>query len=105
MYEGNVEVEELLDWVRAMDKHFDYKYIEEDKMVKHVVTRLKVHPALWWDELQADHRCKRNHKSKSWDRMVANLKEYFIPKHYQINLFKRLQNLRWKTLSVKEYTE
>jgi hypothetical protein len=41
-----------------MDKYLDYEDIEEEKMVKHAVTRLKVHEALWWDELQADHRCK-----------------------------------------------
>jgi hypothetical protein len=29
MYEGNLEVEELLDWVQAMEKYFDYEYIEE----------------------------------------------------------------------------
>ena len=37
--------------------------------------------------------------------MVAKLKAKFIPKDYQINLFRRLQNLRQKSLSVKEYTE
>jgi hypothetical protein len=62
MYEGNLEVEELLDWVRAMDKYFDYEDIEEDKMVKHAVTRLKGHATLWWDELQAERR--RNGKQK-----------------------------------------
>jgi hypothetical protein len=62
MYEGNLEVEELLDWVRAMEKYFDYEDIEEDKMVKHAVTRLKGHATLWWDELQAEHR--RNGKKK-----------------------------------------
>jgi hypothetical protein len=62
MYEGNLEVEELLDWVRAMDKYFDYEDIEEDKMVKHAVTRLKGHATLWWDELQAERR--RNGKKK-----------------------------------------
>jgi hypothetical protein len=63
-------------------------------MVKHAVTILKGHATLWWDELQADHRCKGKKKIKSWDRMVAKLKEKFIPKDYQINLFRRLQNLR-----------
>jgi hypothetical protein len=62
MYEGNLEVEELLDWVRVMDKYFDYKDIEEDKMVKHVVIRLKGHAALWWDELQDE--CRSNGKKK-----------------------------------------
>jgi hypothetical protein len=37
--------------------------------------------------------------------MVAKLKENFIPKDYQINLFRRLQNLRYKRLSVEEYPE
>jgi hypothetical protein len=51
MYEGILEVEELLDWVCSMDKYFDYEDIEEDNMVNHVVTRLKGHATLWWDEL------------------------------------------------------
>jgi hypothetical protein len=69
------------------------------------VTRLKGHATLWWDELQADRRRKGKSKIKSWDRMVAKLKDKFIPKDYQLNLFRRLQNLRQKGLSVKEYTE
>jgi hypothetical protein len=37
--------------------------------------------------------------------MVAKLKDKFTPKDYQINLFRRLQNLRQKGMTVKEYTE
>jgi hypothetical protein len=105
MYEGNLVVEELLDWVRAIDKYFDYEDIEEDKMVKYAVTRLKGHAALWWDELQVE--CRRNgkQKNKNWDSMVAKLKAKFISKDYQINLYRRLQNLKQRGLSVKEYTE
>jgi hypothetical protein len=58
MYEGNLDIEELLDWFRALDKYFDYEDIEEDKKVKHVVTRLKGYATLWWDELQAHRHCK-----------------------------------------------
>jgi hypothetical protein len=50
-YEGNMDAEELLDWIRALDTYFDYEDIEEDKKVKHAVTKLKGHAALWWDEL------------------------------------------------------
>jgi hypothetical protein len=85
--EGNLDVEELLDWFRAMDKYFDYEDVEEDKKVKHVVTRLKGHVALWWDELQADMHCKGKQRIKNWDRMVAKMKAKFIPRDYQINLF------------------
>jgi hypothetical protein len=52
-----------------------------------------------------DRRSKGKQNIKSWDRMVAKLKEKFIPKDYQINLFRRMQNLRQKGMTVKEYTE
>jgi hypothetical protein len=90
MYEGNLDVEELLDWFTSLDKYFDYEDVEEDKKVKHVVTRLKVHAVLWWDELQANSRCKGNKRIKIWDRMVANMKSKLIPRDYQINLFWRM---------------
>jgi hypothetical protein len=51
VYEGNMDVEELLDWIRALDTYFDYEDIEEDKKVRHAVMRLKGHETLWWDEL------------------------------------------------------
>jgi hypothetical protein len=34
MYEGNLDVEELLHWVRSMEKLFDYEDVDEDKKVK-----------------------------------------------------------------------
>jgi hypothetical protein len=105
MYEGNLDVEEILDWFKAMDKYFNYEDIEEDRKVKHVVTRLKGHATLWWDELRADKRCKGKKRIKIWDRMVAKMKAKFICRDYQINLFRRMQNLRQKGMTVKEYTE
>jgi hypothetical protein len=105
VYEGNLDAEELLDWIRALDTYFDYEDVEEDKKVKHAVTRLKGHATLWWDELQVDRCCKGKQKIKSWDRMIAKMKAKFIPRDYQITLFRRMQNLRQKLMTVKEYTE
>jgi hypothetical protein len=88
-----------------MDKYFDYEDVKEEKKVRHVVTRLKGHAALWQDELQDDKRSKGKQKIKSWNRIVAKLKEKFVPKYYRISQFKRMQNLRHRGLTVKEYTE
>jgi hypothetical protein len=79
VYEGNLDAEELLDWIRALETYFDYEDIEEDKKVKHAIMRLKGHATLWWDELQADRRCKGKQKIKSWDRMIVKMKAKFIP--------------------------
>jgi hypothetical protein len=90
MYEGNIDTKELLDWIREINKYFDYEDVEEEKKVRNVVTRLKGHARLWWDELQADMRSKGKQTIKSWDRMVAKLKAKFIPRDYQISLFRRM---------------
>jgi hypothetical protein len=37
--------------------------------------------------------------------MVSKMKANFMPKDYQINLFRKMQNLRQKGMIVKEYTE
>jgi hypothetical protein len=105
MYEGNLDAKELLDWIRSMDKHLDYEYVDEERKVKQAVTRLKGHATLWWDELQDERRSKGKQKIKNYDRMVAKLKDKFMPKDYQINLFRKLQNLRQKGMQFKEYTE
>lgn len=47
MYEGNLDVEDMLDWVSSLDKYFDYEDFDCEKKVKHVVTRLKGHAVLW----------------------------------------------------------
>jgi hypothetical protein len=105
MYEGNLDGEELLDWIRSRDKYFDYEDVDGEKKVRHVVTRLKGHASLWWDELQVERRSRGKQKIKNWDRMVAKLKAKFMPKDYRINLSRKLQNLRQKGMKVKEYTE
>jgi hypothetical protein len=71
--------------------------------VRHDVTKIKGHATLWWGELQDERRRKGKQKINNWDRMVAKMKAKFMPKDYQINLFRKLQNLRQKGMTVKEY--
>ena len=37
--------------------------------------------------------------------MMAKLKGKFLPSDYQLTLYKQMQNLRQRLLTVKEYTE
>jgi hypothetical protein len=90
MYEDNLDAEELLDWIRSMDKYFNYEDADEERRVRHVITRIKGHATLWWDELQDERRGKGKHKIRRWDRMVDKLKDKFMPKYYHINLFRKM---------------
>jgi len=49
---------------------------------------LKGHVAIWWDELQTSKERKGNTKIKQWDKMASRLKAKFMPKYYQLNLFR-----------------
>eukprot|EP00253_Pinus_taeda_P023587 PITA_23587 len=66
---------------------------------------LKGHAAIWWDELQTSRTRKGKSKIKQWDKMVGKPKAKFFPEDYHLNLFKQMQNLKQKGMSVKEYTE
>jgi hypothetical protein len=73
--------------------------------VKFVVTRLKGHAAIWWHELQTSRTRKGRSNIKKWNKMACKMKSKFIPKDYQLNIFKQLQNLRQKRMFDKEYIE
>ena len=86
------------------DKYFEYDEIEEDKRVRLTVTRLKGHASLWWDSVKAERRRKNKSLIKSWDRMVAKMKAKFLPKYYQLIMYRHVQNLRQILLTMREYT-
>ena len=44
-----------------MDKYFEYEEIDGNKRVKFAVKRLKVHVALWWDNVHNEQRKKDKH--------------------------------------------
>eukprot|EP00253_Pinus_taeda_P025766 PITA_25766 len=88
-----------------MEKFFDYEETKDEKKVKFAVTKLKGHAALWWDGVQAERKRLRKQRIKNWSRMVAKLKGKFLPSNYQQTLFRQMQNLRQRALTVKEYAE
>eukprot|EP00253_Pinus_taeda_P003807 PITA_03807 len=99
------DAKELINWINSMEKFFDYEETEDDKKVNFVVTKLKGHAALWWDGVQAERRILGKQPIKNWSRMVAKLKGKFLPSNYQQTLFRQMQNIRQRALTVKDYTE
>lgn len=93
-YDGILFADVLLDWVSELDKYFENEEISEDKRVRFAATKLKGHAALWWDSVQADRKRMNKLPIKKWPRMVAKLKGRFLPKDYQVKLYRRVQNLR-----------
>ena len=83
-----------MDWINALSKYFDFEEIEDKKKVIYASTRLKGHAAMWWDELQIHREIRGKKKINFWDKMLHKIKSQFMPKEYQLNLLRQLQNLR-----------
>ena len=93
MYEGKLNVEELMDWINTLNKYFDFEEIEEKKKVRYAT--------IWWDELQIHLERRGKKKINSWDKMLYKIKSQFMPKDYHLSLIRQLQNLRQKSMAVK----
>lgn len=105
IYQGCLSLEELIDCINDMEKLFDYEEMEEEKKVNFVVTKLKGHATLWWDGVEVERRKLGKQPIKNWNMMVTKLRGKFLPCDYQLSLFRQMQNLRHRLLTVKEYIE
>jgi len=104
-YDGSLFADVLLDSISELDKYFENEEVREDKRVKFAATKLKGHALLWWDNVQEDRKRLNKLPIRKWSRMVEKLKGRFLPKDYQVELCRRVQNLRQKGMTVKEYTK
>ena len=105
MYSGNLNIEELMDWINALSKYFDFEEIEDKKKVRYEATKLNGRAAIQWDELQIHRERRGKKKINSWVKMLNKIKIQFMPKDYQLNLLRQLQNLGQKAMTVKQYTK
>ena len=95
-YNGILDPEELIDWINAMNKHFNYAEVKVDRQAIFVVSKLRGHVSLWWDGVQEERILKHKTKINSWSRMTAKLKGKFLPKDYTLIFFRKIKNLRQK---------
>ena len=58
-FNGNVSIEEYLDWVSEVEIFFDYMGIVDDKQVYLVAYKLKGKASAWWDRVQLNSACER----------------------------------------------
>ena len=79
--------------------------LEQDKQVRFVETKLREHASLWWDGVQEERILKHKDKINSWSRMTTKLRGKFLPKYYKLVLFKKIKNLKQKSMTIREFTE
>ena len=88
-FNGNISIEEYLDWVSEVEKFFDYMGTADDKQVYLVAYKLKGRASAWWDHVQLNHTCERKIPMRSWRRMKRLMADRFSPPDYQQELFRQ----------------
>ena len=51
MYEGKLNVAELMEWINSLNKYFEFEEIEDKNNVRYAVTRLKGHASTQKEEV------------------------------------------------------
>ena len=94
MFSGNLNPDELIDWINELEEYFEYEDIKDPDRVKYAKTKMKGHAKIWWQEVQLERNRRGKEKIMKWDRMVNKLKKQFIPVDYELDLFKKMQGLK-----------
>jgi len=103
-FEGKLDPEEFIDWLKTIERVFEYKYILADKKVKLVALRLRKYASLWWTNLNAKRLRERKARIHTWEKMKAKLKAWFLPPTYVQDCYSQFHNLTQGTMNVEEYT-
>ena len=93
-YYGKLDTNAMLDWIYDMENFFEFENTLDNRKVKFVVTRLKDHVSLWWENLQTDRQRRGKEKIRTLLKMVNKVKKKFLPTSYQVNLLRKMKNLR-----------
>lgn len=51
---GNLNLKELIYWIKAIEEYFEFEEVEDTKKVRFAKTNLKVHASIWWKEIQIE---------------------------------------------------
>ena len=77
--EGQLDPDLFLNWLRTVERVFDYKDIPDEKKVKLVALKLRKYASIWWANLVAKRARKGKGKIRTWAQMRDKLKAKFLP--------------------------
>nr|GEZ77328.1 hypothetical protein CTI12_AA617250 [Tanacetum cinerariifolium] len=81
-YDGKLDLDEFVEWLRTVELVFDYKQTTEDNKVKIVVLKLRKYASTWWFNICLKRERLGKEKSRSWPKMKAKMKQKFLLSYY-----------------------
>ncbi|GJR33812.1 reverse transcriptase, partial [Tanacetum coccineum] len=103
-YDGKLDPDEFVEWLRTVERVFDYKQTTEDNKVKIVALKLRKYASTWWSNTCLKRERAGKEKIQTWPKMKAKMKQKFLPTYYVQNSFSQLHSLRQGTGTAEEYS-
>ncbi|KAK9732682.1 hypothetical protein RND81_04G014900 [Saponaria officinalis] len=102
-FHGTLNLEELLEWLRAVERIFEYKGYDDAKKFMVAILKFKGYASLWYEGVKQQRAQTRKEPLKSWEKLKKKLQAKSISADYTQELFLRLTHLRQNEGSVDSY--
>ena len=98
-FDGQLGIEEFLDWLKKFENYFEYAEITEEQRVKLVTYKLYGGASALWDQIQSNRVRIGKRPVQTWPRMRALLKNRYLPINYE-----QFLNCKQGNRSIHQYT-
>ncbi|GJZ01305.1 gag-pol polyprotein [Tanacetum coccineum] len=103
-YDGKLDPDEFVEWLRTVECAFDYKETSEEHKVKIVAMKLRKYASTWWANTCTKRERLGKTKVKAWPKMKKLMKQKFLPSYYIQASFSQLHHLKQNQRPAEEYS-
>ncbi|GJW22250.1 peptidyl-prolyl cis-trans isomerase FKBP53, partial [Tanacetum coccineum] len=103
-YDGKLDPDEFVEWLRTVECAFDYKETTEENKVKIVAMKLRKYASTWWANTCTKRERLGKKKVKDWPKMNRLMKQKFLPSYYIQASFSQLHHLKQNQRPAEEYS-
>ncbi|GJZ18427.1 transposon ty3-G gag-pol polyprotein [Tanacetum coccineum] len=103
-YDGKLDPDEFVEWIRTVEQVFDYKETTDDNKVKIVALKLRKYASTWWSNVCLKRERMGKEKIRTWPKMKAKMKQKFLPPHHIQASFSQLHSLKQGAGSAEDYS-
>ncbi|XP_020687617.1 uncharacterized protein LOC110103305 [Dendrobium catenatum] len=102
-YDGTLDPQVFLDWLKSMDSYFKWYNISEAKKVRFAEMKLTGRANLYWTNLEDMRESRGEHPISDWRTMKQELRRKYLPPSYYPKLLDKWNRLTQGSKPVKDY--
>jgi hypothetical protein len=72
-FQGNLQPEEILDWVLAIEEVFEFNEVPDERRVSLVVHTFRGKVATWWQQLKQNRVRQGKLKINNWEKLLKKM--------------------------------